>query len=118
MLSQCKDYCPEGGRENLENPTQTFFKPGQFESEPERLLLHPSSLRKMTAHRFSSDFALQIRIASMEDPNCQCMLADQANPTKKEFGDKSITVENGLLFVNYRWLVPDSKEIGNIILHA
>jgi hypothetical protein len=45
VLSRRRDYRPEGGGENLENPTQTFFKPGQFESEHERLLLHPLSLR-------------------------------------------------------------------------
>jgi hypothetical protein len=97
VLSRCRDYRPKGGGENLENPTQTFFKPGQFESEPERLLLHLASLRKMTAHRFSSDFTLQIRIAAMEDINYQRMLADQTNATKKESSDKSITVEDELL---------------------
>jgi hypothetical protein len=72
----------------------------------------------MTARRFSSDFALQIRIAAIEDQNYQRMLADHDDPTKKESSDKSITVEDGLLFVNHRWLVPDSKEIRNIILQA
>jgi hypothetical protein len=72
----------------------------------------------MTVLRFSSDFALQIRIAAIEDLNYKCMLADHTDPTKKETSDKSITVEDGLLFVNHRWLVPDSKEIRNIILHA
>jgi hypothetical protein len=98
MLSWHRDYRPEGGGENLENPTQTFFKLGQFELELERLLRHPSSLCKMTACRFSSDFDPQIRIAAMEDLNYQGMLADHTDPTKKESSDKSITVEDGLLF--------------------
>jgi hypothetical protein len=72
----------------------------------------------MTARRFSSDFALQIRIAAMEDLNYQRLLADHADSITKESSDKSITVEDGLLFVNYRWPVPESKEIRNIILHA
>jgi hypothetical protein len=118
VLSRRRDYRPDGGGENLENPTQTFFKPPEFQLEPERLLLQPSSLRKMTASRFSSDFALQIRIATMEDPNYQLMLADLTDPTKKESRDKSITVEDGQLFLNHWWLVPESKEIRNIILHA
>jgi len=56
VLSRRRDYCPEGGGEILENPIQMFFKPGQYELEPERLLLQSSSLSKMTARRFSSDF--------------------------------------------------------------
>jgi hypothetical protein len=40
------------------------------------------------------------------------------DPTTKEFSDKSITADKGLLFVNHWWLVPDNKEIKNFILHA
>jgi hypothetical protein len=70
----------------------------------------------MTVCRFLSDFALQIRIVSMEYLSYQRMLADHADPTEKESSNKSITVEDGLLFVNHRWLVLNSKEIRDIIL--
>jgi hypothetical protein len=46
VLSRRRDYRPEGGGEVLENPIQTFFKPGQYKLEPERLLLHSSSLSR------------------------------------------------------------------------
>jgi hypothetical protein len=118
VLSRRRDYRPEGGGEILENPIQTFFKPGQYELEPERLLLHSSSLLKMTARRLSSNFDMLLRIAAQGDPNYQSILEAKLDPTKKEFSDKSITADKGLLFVNHRWLVPDSKELRNMILNA
>src|SRR5712691_10200420 len=39
VLSRGRDYRPEGGGEILKNPIKTLFKPGQYELEPEQLLL-------------------------------------------------------------------------------
>jgi hypothetical protein len=72
----------------------------------------------MTARWLSSNFDLQLREAAMQDPNYQSIQAAKLDPTSKEFSDKAMTADKGPLFVNHRWLVPDNKEIRNIILHA
>jgi hypothetical protein len=71
VLSRPRDYCTARGGEILENSIQTFFQPGQFEQEPERLLLRSSTLSRMTTCRLSSNFDMQLRIAVKEVLNYQ-----------------------------------------------
>jgi hypothetical protein len=117
-LSRRRDYRPEGGGEIPENSVQKFFRPGQYELEPERMLLHSAALRKMTASKLSSSFEDQLRRAGLDDPEYIRILAIKKDPKKRDLSDKTISEQDGLLYVNSRWLVPDNKDLKNMILQA
>jgi hypothetical protein len=92
----------KGGVKILKTLHRHSLSQGNLSQNPKGYSFILSSLRKMTARRFSTDFALQNRIAAKEDLNNQRLLADPADPTKKESSDKSITIKEELLFVNQR----------------
>ena len=115
-MSRRRDYCPERGGEPLEIP-QRFFGPGQYEQVPnERVLISSTRLAKMTTLKLSTPLVELLLAAGAGDSLYQEMVK-AFKEGSKDVG-KTVTMEDGLLFVKGRWYVPSNKELKNKILKA
>ena len=104
ILSKRSDYAPQEGSGPTE---QSFFKPGQYRVSSARLSQIP-------VVKLVGPFEDKLRKAAEECEDYQRLKA--AGEAKSETLSKAYTVEDGLVFYENRWLVPDNIELKLAIL--